>query len=168
MLSDCIVSSPEGPELILPSEWLPQIWAVRHVPKFPDEAEGKAILAPSWRYDEILRQIWDDAFDTVLWAVGRSRWHAHRCRLGRGISAGHNAAADAWKRLSKSKRDGQLLFPIPALCGLGSSQAGARPWKCPSPVIRGKLGGKVNSKGHFTQDQGDFGPAAQQRGFFKL
>ena len=56
-----------GPELVLPSEWLPQIWG-GDAPEFADEDEAKAILAIIMaRYNEILRQIDDDTLDPVFW-----------------------------------------------------------------------------------------------------
>src|SRR5215471_18012836 len=45
-----------GPELVLPSEWLPLIWG-GEAPEFADENEAKAVLgAIMSRYNEILRQ----------------------------------------------------------------------------------------------------------------
>src|SRR5262245_65598401 len=55
-----------GPELVLPSEWLPLVWG-GEAPEFADESEAKAVLgAIMARYNEILRQIADDTFDPIL------------------------------------------------------------------------------------------------------
>ena len=57
-----------GPELVLPSEWLPLIWG-GDAPEFADEDEAKAILgAIMGRYNEILRRIADDTLDPIFWA----------------------------------------------------------------------------------------------------
>jgi uncharacterized protein len=104
-----------GPELVLPGEWLPLIWGGEG-PEFADEAEAKAILGIIMgRYNEILRQIENDALDPVFWAdrdgtVIAADW-------AEGFLQAITLRADAWKRLFKSKRDGELLLPILALCG---------------------------------------------------
>jgi uncharacterized protein len=55
-----------GPELVMPSEWLPLVFGGE--PQFSDQAEATAILgAIMGRYNEILRQISDDAVDPVFW-----------------------------------------------------------------------------------------------------
>jgi len=44
-----------GPELVLPSEWLPLVWG-GEAPEFADESEAKAVLAAIMaRYNEFLR-----------------------------------------------------------------------------------------------------------------
>ena len=69
MLSDLdgfLTGIAVGPELVMPSEWLPAIWG-GDAPEFADEAEAKAILgAIMGRYNEILRQIADDDLDPVF------------------------------------------------------------------------------------------------------
>jgi hypothetical protein len=63
MLSDLdgfLTGIAVGPELVLPSEWLPLVFG-GDAPEFADEAEAKAILgAIMGRYNEILRQVADD------------------------------------------------------------------------------------------------------------
>jgi hypothetical protein len=49
--------------------------------------------------------------------MGRPRRHLNRRGLDRRIPAGNHAAHGCLDRLLKSKRDGQLLIPILALCG---------------------------------------------------
>jgi yecA family protein len=60
MLSDLdgfLTGIAVGPELVLPSEWLPLDWG-SDAPEFADEGEAKAVLgAILGRYNEILRQI---------------------------------------------------------------------------------------------------------------
>jgi hypothetical protein len=54
-----------GPELVMPSEWLPL--NLGGEPQFSDQAEATAILgAIMGRYNEILRGISDDAVDPVF------------------------------------------------------------------------------------------------------
>ena len=71
MLSDLdgfLTGIAVGPELVLPGEWLPLIWG-GEAPEFADEAEAKAILGTIMgRYNEVLRQVRDDAFEPVFWA----------------------------------------------------------------------------------------------------
>ena len=79
-----------GPELVLPSEWLPLIWG-GDAPEFADEDEAKAILgAIMGRYNEIIRLNCGRHVRANL--LGRSRRHAHRGRLGRRVLAGDHAA----------------------------------------------------------------------------
>jgi len=104
-----------GPELVLPSEWLPLIWG-GDAPEFADEDEAKAILgAIMGRYNEILRRIADDTLDPIFWADRDGTLIA--ADWAEGFLQAIMLRADAWGSLFKSKRDGQLLFPILALCG---------------------------------------------------
>jgi uncharacterized protein len=118
MLSDLdgfLTGIAVGPELILPSEWLPLIWG-GEAPEFSNEAEAKTILgAIMGRYNEILRQVEDEALEPVFWADRDGTFIA--ADWAEGFLQAIILRADAWKRLFKSKRDSQLLFPILALCG---------------------------------------------------
>jgi uncharacterized protein len=118
MLSDLdgfLTGIAVGPELVMPSEWLPVIWG-GDAPEFADKAEAQAILGTIMgRYNEILRQIADDDLDPVFWAdrggtVIAADW-------AEGFLQAIMLRVDAWGPLFKSKRDGQLLIPILALCG---------------------------------------------------
>jgi uncharacterized protein len=118
MLSDLdgfLTGIAVGPELVMPSEWLPLIWG-GEAPEFADEAEAKAILgAIMGRYNEVLRQVADDDLDPVFWADRGGTLIA--ADWAEGFLQAIMLRADAWERLFKSKRDGQLLIPILALCG---------------------------------------------------
>src|SRR5579859_457718 len=118
MLSDLdgfLTGIAVGPELVLPSEWLPAIWG-GEAPEFADEAEAKAVLgAIMGRYNEILRQVADDDLDPVFWATRDGTLIA--ADWAEGFLQAIMLRADAWERLFKSKRDSQLLVPILALCG---------------------------------------------------
>src|SRR5579884_1850487 len=71
MLSDLdgfLTGIAVGPELVMPSEWLPVIWG-GVAPEFLDEAEAKAVLGTIMgRYNEVVRQIANDDLDPVFWA----------------------------------------------------------------------------------------------------
>jgi uncharacterized protein len=104
-----------GPELVMPSEWLPAVFG-GEAPEFADEAEAKVILGTIMaRYNEILRQVADDDLDPVFWASRDGTLIA--ADWAEGFLQAIMLRADAWERLFKSKRDGQLLVPILALCG---------------------------------------------------
>ena len=104
-----------GPELVLPSEWLPLVWG-GEAPEFADESEAKAVLGTIMgRYNEILRQIDHDAFEPIFWATRDGTLIA--ADWAEGFLQAIMLRMDAWDRLLKSKRDGQLLIPILALCG---------------------------------------------------
>jgi uncharacterized protein len=118
MLSDLdgfLTGIAVGPELVLPSEWLSLIWG-GEAPEFADQHEGKVILGAIMnRYNEILRQIADDALEPIFWAdrggtVIAMDW-------AEGFLQAMMLRADAWTELFKSKRGSQLLYPILALCG---------------------------------------------------
>ena len=103
-----------GPELVLPSEWLPLIWG-GEAPEFADQAEAEAILgAIMGRYNEILRQIADDALDSIFWADRDGTLIV--MDWAEGFLQAIMLRANAWKPLFRSKRDGQLLYPVLALC----------------------------------------------------
>jgi uncharacterized protein len=104
-----------GPELVLPSEWLPLVWG-GEAPGFADEGEAKAVLgAIMARYNEILSQITDDALEPIFWAARDGTLVA--ADWAEGFLLAIMLRMDAWDRLLKSKRDGHLLIPILALCG---------------------------------------------------
>jgi uncharacterized protein len=117
MLSDLdgfLTGIAVGPELVLPSEWLPLIFG-GEAPEFADEAEAKAILGTVMgRYNEILRHVADDGLDPVFWVTRDGTEIA--ADWAEGFLQAIKLRVDAWDRLFKSKRDGQLLFPILALC----------------------------------------------------
>jgi uncharacterized protein len=116
-----------GPELVLPSEWLPVIWGGEAL-EFADANEAKTILgAIMGRYNEITRQIAADTFAPIFWADRNGTLIA--ADWAEGFLQAIMLRADAWGPLFKSKRDGQLLLPILALCGdeNGESMLGLSP-----------------------------------------
>jgi uncharacterized protein len=103
-----------GPELVLPSEWLPLVWG-GEAPEFTDQNEAQAILnLIVARYNEILRNVAHDMLDPIFWTDRDGKIIA--ADWTEGFRQAIRLRANAWKRLFTSKRDGYLLFPILALC----------------------------------------------------
>lgn len=114
MLSDLdgfLTGIAVGPELLLPSEWLPLIFG-GEPPEFADEAEAKTILGTIMgRYNEILRQIADDDLDPVFWVdrggtVIAADW-------AEGFLQAIMLRADAWARLFKVQARGRTAASDP-------------------------------------------------------
>jgi yecA family protein len=94
-----------GPELVLPSEWLPLVWG-GEAPEFADESEAKAVLgAIMSRYNGILRQLDHDAFGPIFWAARDGTLMA--ADWAEGFLQAIMLRMDAWDQLLKSKRDGR-------------------------------------------------------------
>src|SRR4051794_18390094 len=56
-----------GPELVMPSEWLPYVWGGED-PVFDDQAQASAVLgAIMGRYNAILREIEAGTFEPLVW-----------------------------------------------------------------------------------------------------
>lgn len=104
-----------GPELVMPSEWLPLIFG-GDAPAFANQDEAKTILgAIRGRYNEILRQVGDNTCDPIFWADQNGTLIA--ADWAEGFLQAIMLRMDAWGPLFKSKRDSQLLYPIMVLCG---------------------------------------------------
>jgi yecA family protein len=98
-----------GPELIRPSEWLPLIWGGK-APEFASLDEANAILVSLMaRYNEILREIADDALAPIFWTDRNGTVIA--MDWAEGFLQAIKLRADAWEPLFTSKREGKLLFP---------------------------------------------------------
>lgn len=58
-----------GPELVMPSEWLPVVWGGEE-PVFADEGEAQAVMGGIFsRYNQILRQVEDGTFEPIFWTA---------------------------------------------------------------------------------------------------
>src|SRR3954467_9975346 len=103
-----------GPELVMPSEWLPHVWGGEE-PVFDDPAQASAILGTIMgRYNTILREVAEGAFGPLFWetvdgTVIAADW-------AEGFMQAVALRADAWEPLMRSKRLGRLLLPILAVC----------------------------------------------------
>ena len=103
-----------GPELIRPSEWLPLVWG-GNTPEFAGLDEANAVLCSLMvRYNEILRDVADDAFAPIFWTDRKGTVVA--TDWAEGFLQAIKLRPDAWKPLFTSERDGKLLFPILSLC----------------------------------------------------
>src|SRR3954465_12128460 len=104
-----------GPELGMPSEWLPCVWG-GGAPVCDDRAQASAILgAIMGRYNAILREIEAGTFEPLVWEAPDGRVIA--ADWAEGFMHAVVLRPDAWEPLMRSKRHGVLLFPILGLCG---------------------------------------------------
>lgn len=103
-----------GPELILPSEWMPAIWGGDE-PAFDDVTQAQSIIATIMkRYNEILGQISDGVIEPIFMEapggeIIASDW-------AEGFAQAIRMRFDAWQKLFNSEKHGHTLLPILALC----------------------------------------------------
>src|SRR3954451_21245571 len=105
-----------GPELIMPSEWLPHVWGGQP-PKFANDEQARVILSTIMgRYNEIAAALeaGPDAFDPVFWedrdgAVIAADW-------AEGFREAIELRAESWALLFQDAEASSLLVPILALC----------------------------------------------------
>jgi yecA family protein len=116
MLSDLdgfLTAIAIGPELVMPSEWLPVIWGDDE-PVFTDEAEMQAVLGGILsRYNQIRHEIANGAFEPILWSdadgtVIGTDW-------AEGFMQGVGLRATKWERLFRSE-DGAGLISLFSRC----------------------------------------------------
>jgi uncharacterized protein len=103
-----------GPELIMPSEWLPVIWG-KGEPEFESAEEAQGVIgAIMARYNEILHLIrhQPDDYEPVLWETPDGE--AVAGDWAEGFMAGVALRRSAWQPLVESEEDGGLLAPIVA------------------------------------------------------
>ena len=106
-----------GPELIMPSEWLPIVWGGAG-PGFADAAEAQGVLdGIMHRYNAILRTVVDGSFQPILWVTDDADEFVIASDWAEGFLQGIGLRGAAWEPLLKTRRGGELLFPILALCG---------------------------------------------------
>ena len=116
-----------GPELVMPSEWLPYVWGGEE-PVFDDPAQASAILGTIMgRYNTILREAEAGAFGPIFWKTADGTTIA--ADWAEGFMQAVALRADALEPLMRSKRHGRLLLPILALCAdeNGDSPLGLEP-----------------------------------------
>ena len=103
-----------GPELIMPSEWLPVIWGEGE-PVFESAEEAQGVIgAIMARYNEILHlmQHQPDDYEPVFWETPDGE--AVAGDWAEGFMAGVALRRSAWQPLVESEEDGGLLAPIVA------------------------------------------------------
>ncbi len=103
-----------GPELIMPSEWLPVIWGEGE-PVFENTEDAQSVIgAIMGRYNEILRQIQDepDAQGPLFWETPYSQVVA--ADWAEGFMDGVGLRRQAWWPLLESDEGIELLTPIMA------------------------------------------------------
>ena len=116
-----------GPELVMPSEWLPHVWGGEE-PVFDDPAQASAILGTIMgRYNAILHEAEAGAFGPIFWTNADGTTIA--ADWAEGFLQAVALRADAWEPLMRSRRYGRLLLPIMALCSdeAGGSLLGIEP-----------------------------------------
>src|SRR3954470_3617614 len=97
-----------GPEVVIPSEWLPHVWGGEE-PVFDDHLQASAILGTIMgRYNMILREIEEGVFgplfgETVDGTVIVADW-------AEGFMQAVALRADAWEPLMRSRRLGACSF----------------------------------------------------------
>ena len=113
-----------GPELILPSEWLPAIWGGEE-PEFRTEEEMRTVLGTIMgRYNEIIACLADDPddLDPIFWEgpegeVIASDWAG-------GFLDAVALRSKAWEPLINDSRAGIMMLPIFLLNGDGELRVG--------------------------------------------
>jgi uncharacterized protein len=116
-----------GPEVVMPSEWLPQVWGGGE-PVFDDYVQASAILGTiTGRYNAILREVAEGAFGPIFW--GNADGVVIAADWAEGFMRAVALRVDAWEPLLRSKRHGRVLLPILALCAdeQGDSALGLEP-----------------------------------------
>ena len=116
-----------GPEVVMPSEWLPHVWGGEE-PVFDDPAQASAILGTIMgRYNAILREAEAGVFGPIFWKTADGTTIA--ADWAEGFMQAVALRADVWEPLMRSKRYGRLLLPILALCSdeNGDSTLGLEP-----------------------------------------
>ena len=106
-----------GPELILPSEWLPVIWG-GDSPKFKNAQEAQSTIdAIMERYNEIIRAFQDTPprFDPVFWETKDGLVIA--ADWAEGFYDAINLRPKVWKPLFDDVSGSNLIKPIMILCG---------------------------------------------------
>ena len=113
-----------GPEMVMPSEFLPVVWGGAH-PDFADAAEAEAIIGSILgRYNEIAESLdaepseyapvfWEDRTGNSItedWAVGFMQAVALR--------------SDAWEAALFDDETAMLLIPIGIIAGLSEPEIG--------------------------------------------
>jgi uncharacterized protein len=101
-----------GPDLIMPSEWLPIIWGGEE-PVFADQEEAQRVVgAIMGRYNEILQLLRHEpyAYEPLIWETPNGKRIADD--WAEGFMTGVALRQNAWRPLLESDEDSLLLEPI--------------------------------------------------------
>ena len=106
-----------GPELVMPSEWLPAIWGGDE-PVFEEQEQAQTVIGTIMgRYNEILRALNTDpeAYEPLFWEgpdgeVIAADW-------AEGFVDAIRLRPEAWRPLLEDREALVMLMPILALCG---------------------------------------------------
>lgn len=111
-----------GPELVLPSEWLPFVWGGEE-PRFENEDEARTVLAALMGHYNAIAQALDSGEPNDLAPV---YWIHEEVVLAADWAEGFLDAMrlrpNAWAPLAEDEKAGLLLVPILALCGSEASE----------------------------------------------
>ena len=109
-----LVAIAVGPELIPPSNWLPEIFGSEDC--FHDLDEANAVIsAMVARYNQIIRQVQDEEFTPIFRETSGGDMIA--VDWAKGFLAGIMLRLDQWEPLFRDEEGQGMLFPILALCG---------------------------------------------------
>jgi uncharacterized protein len=112
-----------GPELIMPSEWLPVIWG-NDQPNFKDDREAQAVISAIMdRYNEIVQnfQAIPPEFGPVLWETKDGLTIA--ADWAEGFNDAIKLRPQALMTLIDDERQSDLLRPVMVLCGSEEHQS---------------------------------------------
>ena len=106
-----------GPELVPPSEWLPEVWGGGE-PVFADEGQARSVIgAIMGRHDEILRELATDpeAYAPIYWEGPDGEEIAGD--WAEGFVDAIRLRPEAWRPLLEDREAAAMVVPILALCG---------------------------------------------------
>ena len=123
-----------GPELIMPSEWLPRIWGEDGEPEFQDEDETTDVIGTIIRRFQEIGQAVDtgrqDALDPVYWITPDGTQVAGD--WAEGFLDAMRMRPTAWQPLLEDRDAILYLAPILALC---SDEQGQPPFDLEVPGL---------------------------------
>ena len=106
-----------GPELVLPSEWLPAVWGGEE-PVFEDAEQARTVIgAIMGRYNEILRVLatGPQTYAPLFWEGPEGEVIA--ADWAEGFADAVRLRPEAWRPLLEDRDACVMLMPILALCG---------------------------------------------------
>lgn len=104
-----------GPDLIMPSEWVPVIW-VNGEPNFDDEKQAARIMGTIMgRYNEIIHQLDDEPGTYMPIVYSDSDGRLQAADWAEGFMDAFGLRVDAWDPLFSDEDHKYLMAPIMAL-----------------------------------------------------